>query len=359
MNSDDFRQALHADAAQQPPISPDLRAAVDRQVRRQRIRAIAVASPAVVVLLLGAALLLPRAGQDTTLSVADGGTSTTAVTTTVPPSVVTSTPGTAASSPPNTFDPATTETTVDSTSTVPGATTTAPAGPTSCGTVEVDPSDPSKLPTGDTGPFACFIKAFNARTQTDLTIIVHGTDGGQLTQKLTATPEHLLTVVANGSTTIKLPAMPFGTGNGGGGLVPDDSSTGSDCGTINVDTSAMGGWDSKDPSDDPANMHPDAKVFKCLLNAVMGSSSAHVNFVVHDGKGGTMTSSIELNGADHQLTVNLDGTLTVQLPDHLKVPEDVMNAMPSGHLGIGGLTKGLGGVGGWDGWPKDGSKTEK
>ena len=352
MNADDFRQALHADAAHQPPISPDLRANVDRQVRRQRLRAIAVASPAVVVLLLAAALLLPRGGQETTLSVADGGTGTT-VTTAVPPSVVTSIAD------PSTSEPTTTETAVDATSTVPDATTptspattAAPGTSVSCGTVEIASLDPTSIPKGDDSPFACFIKSFNGGVQTDLTIVVTDANGGRLTERISASPDHLLTVEAHGSMTIKLP--PFNFGGGGGGLVPDDSDAGGNCGTITVDLAEMGGWGTKD---DPANMQPEAKVFKCMFSAITGSGSAHVDFVVHDGRGGTMTSAMDLRGSDHVLTVTMDGTATVKLPDHLKVPEDVLNAMPSGHLGLNGMMQGMGGT--WGGWPGKGEAEDK
>lgn len=347
MNSDDFRRALHDHVGQQPPVSPDLRAGVDRQVRRQRLRAIAVASPAVVVLLLGAALLLPRGGQETTLSVADGGTGTTAVTTTAPaPTTVTVPSKTTepdASSKPTTTAPATTEPGATAT-TVTTAASGTPKDPVPCGQVEISTLDPTSLPTGSNGPFACFIKAFNAGAPTDLAIIVHGPDGGTLTEKLSATADHRLTVTANGSMAVKLPA--FNLGGGGGGLVPDDSTSAGECGTITVDLA------------DKNAEKPDAKVLKCLMAGFMGGRSAHVTFVMHDAQGGTMTSSITLSGTDHVVTVTMDGTTTVKLPDHLKVPEDVLNAVPSGHMGLNGMMGGLGGLGGtWGGGDHDTTPT--
>lgn len=344
MNSDDFRNALHNDAAHQPPITPDLRAGIDRQVRRQRLRAIAVASPAVVVLLLGAAVLLPRGSQDTTLSVADGGAGTTVVTSVVPAST-TSAPAASSTSPSST-EPPTTETTTattdpdtggSATTAAPTTATTMPSGPVSCGTVDIKTVEGTSLDKSESGPFSCFIKAFNAGVQTDLTIVVSGADGGRLTERITATADHVVTVTANGSMTVKLPAFSLGGGHGGGGLVPDDSSNGArDCGTISIDLGSR------------SDAKPDPKVFTCLMSAFAGSSSAHVTFVMHDQQGGTMTSSVDLNGTDHVLTVKMDGTTTLKLADHLQVPGDVMKAMPDGSMGLNELMNGMGGS--WGGF---------
>lgn len=344
MNTDDFRNALHADAAHQPPITPDLRAAVDRQVRRQRLRAIAVASPAVVVLLLGGVLLLPRGGQETTLSAADGGTGTTVVTSALPASTTSTS---TATTEPSTTEPSTTEpaATVPSTTVpVPPPTTVAPTtvttatGALTCGTVEIKTLDAKSLDTSQSGPFTCFMKAFNAGVQTDLTIVVSGADGGGLTERITATPDHLLTVTANGSMTVKLPAFNLGGGNGGGGLVPADPAGVSDCGTITIDMAAT------------APGKPDPKMLTCLMSAFTGSGSAHVTFVMRDRTGGTMTSSVDLSGTDHVLTVTMDGTTTIKLPDHLQVPDDVLKVMPHGSMGLNGI---MGGMGGWGGFGAD------
>jgi hypothetical protein len=315
MNSDDLRNALGNEAAQQPPVSTDLRAGVDRRVRRQRLRAVALVAPAIAFVLVAAVLLAPRGSNDTTLATADGNNGTSVATTTTVPAIEDpGTPTTVATGVPSPTDP----TSVD------------------CGTVNVGMTMTDAI---ETDRFDCFFKGFNGDGTTYLTVVMAGPGGGAITEKLTSAPGHTLTVAGSGSMTAQLPALNFG---GGGSDNPfPGAATGGDCGTIHVPVPATWTVSSADPSSPPPSGFPGMKAMSCLLGAITGGGEGQVVLEVGDESSGIMTVTISI-GADHVLTMSVDGQITMHLPADLTVPEDLLNNIPPGALGMGQMVPGMG-----------------
>jgi hypothetical protein len=324
MNTDDLRDALGNEALRQPPVSPDFRSGVDRRVRRQRARAALAVGPAVVLLVLAAVVLVPRASNDTTLSTADGSTGTSAA-------------------PAPTEAPNTTENAGTPSTSIGGG---APAASVDCGTVTIEMVPSAEVPTD---PFTCFFKAVNNDGAAALTIVTTSAEGGSITEHLTSAPGHVVTVAGSGSITAKLPALNFGGGADNpfpGSAAPSSGDCGTitfpvpDLSTISPDRQGMPG-SSGMPGKGGWSTSPDMKAMSCLVGALTSGGEAHLTINVQDTEGGTMTVSVAI-GADHTLTLSLDGSLTVQLPADLKVPEDMLNAIPPGTLGMGQLVPGMG-----------------
>ncbi len=328
MNTDDLREGLGDEARRQPPISPDFRPGVDQQVRRQRLRAAAVVTPLLILVLVAAVLLVPRGAQDTTVSAADGGPAGSVVP--APGSTVAEAPTTAA---PTTSAPEVTIPTDPTTPPVSEAPTTPTTGQAGgdCGTITVTADHQAAL---DKAPLTCFAKALNADAGATLTVVLDQQAAGTITEQLVATPGKVVTVTAHGAITVKLPAMAFGNGGGGSAFPTDQVPANGDCGTITMST-----------GDKPSAS--EMKVGQCLLGAFTRGGTAHVAIVMTSADGGSMTADISVS-AEHVLTMKLDGTVTMTLPAGMKVPEDLLSAIPSGKMGLGSMP-GMGGFGGFGG----------
>ncbi len=340
MNTDDLRDGLGDEARRQPPISPDFRPGVDQRVRRQRLRAAAVATPAVILLLVVAALLVPRGPQETTVSAADGGAAGSVVPTTA-------TSGTTLVS-----EAPTTASTVLTPPSLPATETTVPAdpsGPASTAPTTVPPTAPPAAPAGgdcgtiavtathkaavDKAPMTCFINAVNADVAATLTVVLDQGAAGSITEHLANVPGHLVSITANGSVTMKLPAFSFGAG--GGSAFPTDSvPANGDCGTVTIEV-----------GDKPSGS--EMKVAQCILGAFTKGGTAHLTLVMTSPEGGSMNADLSIS-AEHVLSITLDGTLTMKLPAGMKVPDDLLSAIPSGKMGMGSMP-GMGGFGGFGG----------
>jgi hypothetical protein len=291
----ELRSLLEAEALRQPPVSSDLRAGVDRRVRRHRVRLAAFAAPVVALVLVGAVLLAPRSTPDATVATASEPTAQEGET----------------PAPPATDEPA------------PEVVTPAPAANPDCGTVELGPDrlDP------ETGPLDCFIAAFNAGTDAQLVVLMHGPDGGTLTETITTAPGKQVEVVVDGSISIQLPSMSFGSG---GGLVPaDPEGGGGDCGTITVTEGTQ-----------PEQMDP--AIVTCLIGLFTSGSEGGLTLVTNDATGGTMTVRLDVS-ASHLVTVTINGTLTQTLSE-LTIPSDLTAQLPPNGIGLDEL--GVGGLGG-------------
>lgn len=70
--------------------------------------------------------------------------------------------------------------------------------------------------------------------------------------------------------------------------------------------------------------------------------------VVTGDLGGSITTVVDV-AADHAVTVTSHGSITVQAPAELKVPEDVLRAIPTAGAGLSGVP-GLGGTGAFGGF---------
>jgi len=324
MNTEDLRDALNRDAQDQPATAPDFAAGVEKRIRRQRINAALIATPFLVMVLLAAAVLGSRGSRDATIATADSaaGTSvpTTAVATTVAPT--TSTAAVTTVAPTTTAAETPASTTVASnapTTTAAPTTTTAPVAGGACGTVQLT-ADPNAA--FDTAPFTCFLKALKAGVPADL--VVHATvpQGGSFTDHLSTGADKVLTVTVDGNLSMKLPS--FSLGNGGGPASGANAGTaGGDCGTISITPTANGSTDlSKDI---------DQKAMRCVVAAFMTGSPASLQFVINGQLGGAITTSIEL-ATDHQVTVTSSGTIKLQLPADVNVPEDLLNSIPPGNM---------------------------
>jgi len=309
MNSDDLRAALQTEAQQQPALSPDFRSGIDRRVRGQRMRAVMLATPAIALIVLAAVVLMPRAGDEATVSTADGATAGTGVTTT------------------------------SAAGTDPSVTTTGPAttGSTSCGTVNV--SLPASVDV-DTAAFTCFIDRFNADAAADLTIVMTSATGGSITQRVSTEPGHLLTVEANGSISTKLPA--FSLGGGKDDAFPGATTDGEgDCGTFTIMVP-----DLETPSDTTATTSvpgaAEADAMECLLVAFTNGTVARLTLAMGSVDNATMTVSLTISD-DHVLTLELDGTMRMHLPNDLAVPQDLLNAIPPATVDAWQVLPGIGG----------------
>ena len=277
-----LRAMLDAEARRQPPVSTDLRAGVDRRVRRHRIRVVAMVAPAVVLVLAGAVLLAPRSNPETSLQTAAG-----------------------------TEEPA--------------ADPAEPAGPTvaDCGTVELGPEriDP------ETGPIDCFIAAFNDGTDAQVTVLVNGTDGGTITETVVTAPNKQVTITSSGSMSVKLPNLSFGSG---GGIVPaDPEGDGApiDCGSITF-------VEGQPAQDVPPDM------VRCLVDLTVKGGEGGFSISTQDAAGQTMAVDVEI-GADHVVTVSVNGSITQTLPE-LTIPSDLTAHLPPNGIGLDSL--GLGGL---------------
>jgi hypothetical protein len=334
MNTEDLRDALARDAQDQPPAAPGFTAGVERRIRRQRINAALIATPFLVVVLLAAAVLGTRGSRDATIATADSATGTS-----VPTSVTTAQPVTTTTTAPvtTTAAPTSVATTEAPTTTAPAPTTTA-APPTTaavaggaCGTVTLA-ADPNA--SFDTAPFTCFLKALKAGVPADLVVRVTTPQGGSFTDHLSTGADHVLTATVDGSMTMKLPSFSLG---GGGGPASGSSagSAGGDCGTVSITPTTNGSTD--------LSKQIDQKAMQCVVAAFMTGSPASLQFVVNGQLGGAITTSIEL-GADHQVTVTSNGTIKVQLPAEINVPEDLLNSIPPGNMTLSQIP-GLSGFG--------------
>lgn len=333
MNTDDLRAALQDEAERQPAVSPAFDAGIAGRVRRQRALKALALIPVLAVVVLGAALVMARGSGDATVQTADGGAGTSVA----PPatSVVPDTkprwkgkgvdedrvPPAAPSTEPSTTAPPTTS--------APGA---APVNG-ACGTVTIAMTGAANV---DTAPFTCFLRALDAGVPADLTVVVTGPEGGQLTDRITTDgPGRMMTVSVEGSMSVDLPDFSFGSG---GGPASGDAagSGGGDCGTTSVSISATGAKGGA--------VKPDTKAMQCLANAFLGGQPATLILIVQDQRGGAIDTTIDLS-TDHRVTVTSSGSITLQLPEGLRVPEDLINAIPPGVMGLNAIP-GLSGFGG-------------
>ena len=281
-----LRSLLEAEARRQPPVSSaDLRAGVDRRLRRRRVQMAAVVVPVVALVLVGAALLAPRSNPDATLDTAAQTTGQDG---------------------PDEAAPA-----------EPPATTQVDCGSVSLGPDRVDP---------ETGPMDCFIEAFNGGTDARLVVVTEGPDGGTLTQTVTTAADGHLAVAAEGTLSVQLPNLGFG---GGGGLVqPEADGPGTDCGTITI-------------TEDSAHDALSSEVTTCMARLFTSGSGGGVTLVAQDAFGGTMTLRVDLS-ADALLTVTVDGQLTQAVPEGLTIPSDLTSKLPPNGFGLDDLGLGDG-----------------
>ncbi len=336
MNTEDLRDALARDARDQPPTAPDFAAGVERRIRRQRVNAALIATPFLVVVLLAAAVLGTRGSREATIATADSATGTS-----VPTSVTTTEPKvtTTTAAPTTTVAPTSVATTEVPATALAPTTTAAPATTTTttavaggaCGTVTLA-ADPNA--SFDTAPFTCFLKALKAGVPADLVVRVTTPQGGSFTDHLSTGADHVLTATVDGHLTMKLPSFSLGSG-GGPASGSSAGSAGGDCGTITVTPTANGSTD--------LSKQIDQKAMQCVVAAFMTGSPASLQFVVNGQLGGAITTSIEL-GADHQVTVTSSGTIKVQLPAEVNVPEDLLNSIPPGNMTLNQIP-GLSGFG--------------
>lgn len=330
MNTDDLRDALAHDVSTQPPVADGFEVGVQRRVRRRRRQAVAVAVPVVALVVVGAALVRPVAAPDATLATADA-TGASAPFGTVPGT----TPATTVAPPSTVAVPGVTEPGAPT----PSTPTTAPApGGGDCGTVTLATA-PAANPTFDTGPFTCFTMAFNADQAATLTVVATSGTTGTATNRLTTSPGHVLTVSVDGDMTVKLPAFALG---GEGGVTSGEPAPSKDCGTVTVSTASL--------QQAPADIAPntDKTEVQCLVSAVLQGGAARLTMVVTGDLGGSITTVVDV-AADHAVTVTSHGTITMQAPAELKVPEDVLRAIPTAGAGLSGVP-GLGGTGGFGGF---------
>jgi hypothetical protein len=326
MNTDDLRHVLADDSARQPEVSPDFTAGVQRRVRRRRVQTAVVLTPLVALVVVGVAIARPGPAPDATLATADGGAAGTTV------------PGTAPATTSTTAAPVTVPGPGEPPATLPDAPTVpdpapAPSAGGDCGTVTVDESLATSRTTPDLGPLTCFVTAFNARQAASVTVVTTLAGSGSTTSRIATTADHVLTVSADGTTTMKLP--PFSLG-GEGGVVSGDAGALQDCGTLTVSKATAEG------ASDPTKAFGGA-AGSCLVQALLQGSPARLTTVVEGDLGGAITSAIEVT-ADHTVTVTTSGTVTVQAPAELRVPEDVLSAIPAAGTSLSGLP-GLGGLG--------------
>lgn len=285
-----LRALLDAEARRQPPASADLRAGVDRRLRRRRMRIATAAVPIVALVLGGAAMLAPRSTPDTTLA-------------------------TAAQTAGEQDAPDAPEPDV----TAPEPAVVAPGEAVDCGSVQIGPErvDPEK------GPLDCFVDAFNAGTDARIVVVVDGADGGSLTQTVTTASRTSVSVAVTGSLSMKLPSIGFG-----GGLVdPGSDVSPVDCGTVNV-SEATG----------PGAITPE--VGSCLLGLFTSASGGGLTMVTTDEAGSTLTVRIDVS-ADRLVTISIDGDLTASLPEGVTIPSDLTDHLPPNGIGLDEL--GLGG----------------
>ena len=285
-----LRSLLQTEAQRQPPVSADLRAGVDRRVRRHRIQLAVLVAPVVAIVLVGAVLLAPRSTPDATLDTAAATATQDGETDPTVPEVA----------PP-----------VDS---------------SDCGTVELGPErlDP------ETAPIDCFIERFNAGADAQLVVLMQGPDGGTLTETVTTAPGKQVTVTVAGSVSMQLPELGLGTG---GGLVPtepDAEATGAqDCGTLTFTEGSA-----------PAQIAPET--MSCLFGLVTSGSGGGLTLVTNDATGGTMTVDIDISSSN-LITVAVDGSLTQTLAE-LTIPSDLTSQLPPNGIGIDELLN-MGGAG--------------
>jgi len=339
MNTDDLRDALSRDAQDQPETSPGFATGVERHIRRQRVNAALIAAPFVVAVVLAAAVIGMRGSPDATIATAGSvtgtaapGTTSTRLSTTTSDKVL----PTATTAGPST----TVDTTQSPTTAAPGApsattglpTTTAAGAGGACGTVNLT-ADPNAA--FDTAPFTCFLKALKAGVPADLVVHVMAPQGGAFTDHLSTGTDHVLTVSVDGNLSMKLPSFSLG-GAGGPASGATAGSSGGDCGTVSITAAANGSTD--------LSKQIDPKAMRCVVAAFMTGSPASLQLVVNGQLGGAITTSIQI-GADHQLTVTANGTIKVQLPAEVNVPEDLLNSIPPGNItmnqipGLSGFAK--------------------
>jgi hypothetical protein len=336
MNTDDLRDTLADDVRRQPPVTPAFEAGVQRRVRRRRLQTAAVLTPLVALVVVGAALARPTTSPDATLATADATATASAPGSSVVPGTVpvTSVAPTTSAAPATSVVPAPDAPKADDPA-VPAPTTTstvpAPVAGGDCGTVTMTGA-PGATPGPDTAPFTCFIRAFNADVAASLSVVGSSPGNGALTSRITTAPGHVMTVATDGTMSIKLPAFPH---SGQGGVVAGDETPGSgDCGTITLSTGAKPALDSA--------------VTRCIVSAFMHGTAAQLTVIVNGDLGGAITTSVTL-AADHTVTVTSNGTIRVQAPAGLTVPEDVLRAIPAGGSGLEGVP-GLSGAGGFGGF---------
>jgi hypothetical protein len=281
-----LRALLGDEARRQPPVSPDLRAGVDRRVRRHRMRVAAVVAPAVALVLGGAVLLAPRATPEATLQTAAGSEEPAAESAAEPAPVVTV---------------------------------------TDCGTVELGPErvDP------EAAPLDCFIAAFNAGTDATVTVLLHGPDGGTITEQVATAPNKQISITSSGSASIQMPNISFGSG---GGIVPadpeGDGST-TNCGDLT--------WTEGQTA--APDVPPD--MVECLVDLTLQGGAGRFSITSHDAAGQTLAVVVEIS-SDRLVTVSVDGAVTQTLPD-LTIPSDLTSHLPPNGFGIPDM--GLGGMG--------------
>jgi len=295
----ELRALLDADARRQPPVSPDLRAGVDRRVRRHRLGTAALAAPLVVVLLLGAAFLGTRSATDTTLD--------TAAQTTAQDG---EDGAPAAEAGPD-----------DPTVPVP-----AEGGGVDCGTIQLGPDrvDP------ETAPIDCFIEAFNAGTDARLVVVSDSPDGGTLTQTVVTAPNKQISSTVDGSLTVQLPSLGgFGSGGGGGLVEPEPEGPPVDCGTVSV-------------TEETAATPMPPEVTSCLVELFTTGTGGGLTIIATDVTGAALTIGVDIS-AEQLLTVTFDGSITQTLPDGLTIPSDLTDKLPPNGFGLDEL--GLGDLG--------------
>lgn len=287
----ELRSLLQAEAMRQPPVSPDLRAGVDRRIRRHRVQMAVLVAPVVAIVLVGAVLLAPRSTPETVLDTASSGA------------------------------------VQDGEAEAPAPEAAPPVDESDCGSVELGPErlDP------ETAPLDCFIAAFNAGADATLAVVVHGPDGGTLTQTVTTAPGKQVTVAVQGSVSMQAPS--FGLGKGGG-IVPTepdaDAAGAQDCGTLTFTQGTA-----------PERIAPET--MSCLFDLVTSGAGGGLTIVTNDATGGTMTVGIDISSSQ-LITVSVDGTLTQALAD-LEIPSDLTSQLPPNGIGIDELLE-LGGLDG-------------
>ncbi len=296
-----LRALLDAEARRQPPASADLRAGVDRRLRRRRMRIATFAVPVVVLVLVGAAMLAPRSTPDTTLATAAQTTDQQ--------------DGTVAPEPEPQPEPV-----------APEPAVVAPGDAVDCGSVQIGPEriDPEK------GPLDCFVAAFNAGADARIVVVVDGADGGSLTQTVTTASRTSVSVAVTGSLSVQLPTIGFG-----GGLVdPGSDLAPVDCGTLTV-SEATG----------PQAITPEMR--SCLVGLFTSGSGGGLTMVTTDESGGTLTVRIDIS-ADGLVSISIDGELTASMPEGLAIPSDLTDRLPPNGIGLDELGLG-GGIGSFPG----------
>lgn len=313
MNTDDLRGALTDGAANQPPLSPDLRQGVARAARRQRQRMWLAATPAALLVFVGGAALGAAQRDTTTL---DTVSDPTAPTTVAPVEETTTTTAGEPEGEPSATQPPVTEPEASDEDDGEADDQAAPLGG-DCGTVTVDAPELDDLPDESTEPLECFARALDADVEATVTVVTKTPDGS-MTAVLTSAPGHRVTMALDGEVGMQLPDLPDFLDS----WLDDYDDAPADC-DVEFAVGTLG-WDSVGDLD--------FESIGCLIDAVLAGDGGTVRTHLTDDEGSELLLTLAI--ADGEVTLTGDGAVTIEVPDDL-LPAELLDMIPS-DFGIDG-----------------------